>query len=93
MMTVMKKRIGGLCQLAVVAATLTVGTTIALGGDDGGGPLPGNGQCCFTKCCSDGAGGFDCVTDCRSSCGSNMVCTGSGTCNPVTATASCIPQP
>lgn len=53
------------------------------------------GQCCFTKCCPDGHGGWNCATDCISSCPSNKVCSGVGGCNgtqPWTE-ARCIDQP
>jgi hypothetical protein len=57
---------------------------------------PGSGglDCCFTKCCSDGSGGFDCAISCKGgACSTPLVCSGEGGCNPVWAQWTCIPHP
>lgn len=87
------RRAGGLGQCAAIAATLLAGASMAFAG---GGPSPGGGLCCATKCCPDGEGGMSCATDCQEvTCSTNQVCGMiAGGCDPQPwATAGCVPKP
>lgn len=53
-----------------------------------------NSQCCYSKSCPDGNGGFNTATSCIQGCASNQVCSGDGGCEPtVWAQAQCKPKP
>ncbi len=85
-----RDRITALFRAAAAIGMVAMGAGMVFAAEGGGGPAPGPDYCCFTRCCPDGGGRFDCATHCRSACPSGKTCSGTGTCNPVTAQAQCI---
>jgi hypothetical protein len=83
-------RIGGTALLAVTVMVVADTVTPAVSGG-----VMDSSECCFTKCCPDGSGGFNCATSCRGGCASNQVCSGHGGCigTQPWAVAECIAQP